>query len=427
LAIEHSAIPNAGLHEPKGVSSAASGQVYVADGLGSGAWDFLDQAVSVITINEEADFPVQDASTITLESGKGYYIANPFTTAKQFVCDQASLFSYGSAGVAQITYTGTSPMFSITNSRVAISQIAVDCPNSAFFSLTGSGTGDIQERINCESVEVFNCTSIGTATGCGAVVMSIMGFDNVTGTSGLTFSGSSSVIWSLDKVVIAGLGATATAIDLGAATTNELEFIDIIFLGNAAATAISGAASSANITTGGLAVVADCNFSSLTTPLNTITNQDIRWSFRGNAGLGDTYPDGLLSLHSNATATTISLVNTPVLVAGTWNIESVSQFTGTAAGRLTYNGERDIHVPIDVSTSLDPSAGTNKDLSIYVALNGTPITNSSMKVRADSGNPQAVSTHWQLVMSTNDYIEVYVENNTDTTNIVVIDAILRLL
>lgn len=38
MAIEHDAIPNAELHEPKGVSAATSGQVYVANGSGSGVW-----------------------------------------------------------------------------------------------------------------------------------------------------------------------------------------------------------------------------------------------------------------------------------------------------------------------------------------------------------------------------------------------------
>jgi len=38
MAIEHDAIPNAELHEPKGVSAASSGQVYVANGSGSGVW-----------------------------------------------------------------------------------------------------------------------------------------------------------------------------------------------------------------------------------------------------------------------------------------------------------------------------------------------------------------------------------------------------
>lgn len=39
MAIEHSVIPEAHLHEPKGVSTAAAGTVYMADGAGSGAWE----------------------------------------------------------------------------------------------------------------------------------------------------------------------------------------------------------------------------------------------------------------------------------------------------------------------------------------------------------------------------------------------------
>ena len=39
MAIAHKDIPEAGLHEPKGVSTAAAGTVYVADGAGSGAWE----------------------------------------------------------------------------------------------------------------------------------------------------------------------------------------------------------------------------------------------------------------------------------------------------------------------------------------------------------------------------------------------------
>lgn len=38
MTIEHKNIPESGLHEPKGVSTAAQYKVYVADGAGSGAW-----------------------------------------------------------------------------------------------------------------------------------------------------------------------------------------------------------------------------------------------------------------------------------------------------------------------------------------------------------------------------------------------------
>lgn len=39
MTIQHSAIPDAQLHEPKGVVSATSGAIYVADGAGSGSWN----------------------------------------------------------------------------------------------------------------------------------------------------------------------------------------------------------------------------------------------------------------------------------------------------------------------------------------------------------------------------------------------------
>jgi hypothetical protein len=36
--VEHSAITDPNIHEPKGVAAATSGQIYVANGSGSGSW-----------------------------------------------------------------------------------------------------------------------------------------------------------------------------------------------------------------------------------------------------------------------------------------------------------------------------------------------------------------------------------------------------
>jgi hypothetical protein len=38
--VSHSALTDPNLHEPKGVATAASGNIYVADGVGSGAWTY---------------------------------------------------------------------------------------------------------------------------------------------------------------------------------------------------------------------------------------------------------------------------------------------------------------------------------------------------------------------------------------------------
>lgn len=45
MAIQHAVIPDAQLHEPKGVVSASAGQVYVANGSGSGTWKKPDTTV----------------------------------------------------------------------------------------------------------------------------------------------------------------------------------------------------------------------------------------------------------------------------------------------------------------------------------------------------------------------------------------------
>lgn len=42
MAIEHRDLPESGLHEPKGVSLAASDRVYISDGAGSGTWAKVD-------------------------------------------------------------------------------------------------------------------------------------------------------------------------------------------------------------------------------------------------------------------------------------------------------------------------------------------------------------------------------------------------
>ena len=40
MTIQHKSIPDADLHEPKGVAGATSGTVYKANGSGSGTWEY---------------------------------------------------------------------------------------------------------------------------------------------------------------------------------------------------------------------------------------------------------------------------------------------------------------------------------------------------------------------------------------------------
>lgn len=93
MAVQHSAITDPDIHEPKGVAAASLGQVYVADGAGSGDW-YVINAKGFISFSNIA-VPL----TITYPSS--YTKVNPSTTVGGFPRETTE------ATTSRITYTGT--------------------------------------------------------------------------------------------------------------------------------------------------------------------------------------------------------------------------------------------------------------------------------------------------------------------------------
>lgn len=74
--IQHKNIPDAQLHEPKGVASASANTTYVADGLGSGSWETpkvsgVDAASQGAVLRANGD---GTASWTFLPNGYGFYV-----------------------------------------------------------------------------------------------------------------------------------------------------------------------------------------------------------------------------------------------------------------------------------------------------------------------------------------------------------------
>ena len=320
-----------------------------------------------------------------------------------------------------LTYTGVGSMFNITDAHFTIRNIQLDHPNAQAYNVTDSVGG--QFSFSANRVRHLSGTKYGTFSDPQIIIIEVCSAFNID--SGISISGTNILINSIDKMLLISTNATFKAIDLGSSISQTTEFRDVTCTAPAGAFGISGLASSGNIPANRIAMVNNCEFSGGMTDLENITNSDKRFDFKGNTPTADTIIDAMLSLNNNATATVISIVNTPVLVAGTWVTERDSLFTGTAAGRITYIGERDIVLPIDITATAIAASGTNKDIHTYLALNGTVIANSGKQNRIGATDPKNTGVLWQLNMSPNDYLEVFVENNTDTVNIVVQDAILR--
>jgi len=214
-------------------------------------------------------------------------------------------------------------------------------------------------------------------------------------------------------------------IDLGTATFDSISINETNLNYVSGSVFLSGAAGSANINAGGLASVTMSRLKGLGTPLENITSDDTLFAFSQNNVIRNSSSDGLLSMQGNSTATTIAASGTPVLIAGNWVVGSLGQFSGSTSGRLTYLGVKPVRLPITCSVSVAPTVSTGIAIAAYIAINGSIITASKREGTASAGGPDSITLPWQNIFNKDDYIEVFVENNTNATDLLVSSAIIR--
>jgi len=375
-----------------------------------------------ILINELSDFPTPVAGVITLAANTQYFIGNDVNlTTNRLVMGSNTAVSGIESIVVTLTYTGTGDMFTVLNNRVRINNLSISCTTGRVLNF--SDNTDTIFRMNdcsvsCDRFGVFNSSgAIGTTARFTNVSPSTIS----TGGS-VILGGWNTWLWEVSAANLVG----GSFYDLGTATFNAFISNTVLADLSAGTTFLTGAAGSANINTDGIGQVVSTLSSGAGSLLSGITTSDARWEFFGNTNILNTRPDALLSMQANATATVIAFSGTYVLVAGTWVVNSTSQFTGTAAGRSTYNGGKDTRVPISYSCSVEPVSGTNKLISIQVAKNGTVIGDSKRTVKADSGSPISIGVPWQETFSTGDFVEIFITNDTDAINVLVSSAIGRI-
>jgi hypothetical protein len=151
--------------------------------------------------------------------------------------------------------------------------------------------------------------------------------------------------------------------------------------------------------------------------------------FDNNDDISDTNPDSLIAITDNATETVIANPSTDgtnaVLVTGTWDLIRESQYSSTAAGRVTALAPRPMAQPVDIQVTAAAVSGTNKVVAIYLAVDGVVIPAARSVNKVGQNDPRTFSIPWQINFTTGKFIEVFVENQSDAVNIIVTDAIIR--
>lgn len=139
----------------------------------------------------------------------------------------------------------------------------------------------------------------------------------------------------------------------------------------------------------------------------------------GNIIIPGTYfgrrPSGMVYMEGNVTTTALT-ANVWAKIAGTTTASGfLNQFTSPVSNRLTYTGTNQVIALINVSATLNFSAGGGGTVrSISIFKNGIQITPSLMSEDLASGANINMSTQTFVSLTTNDYIEVYCRSSSNS-------------
>lgn len=151
---------------------------------------------------------------------------------------------------------------------------------------------------------------------------------------------------------------------------------------------------------------------------NTELNGDLAYTGNLSHSMGEIY------WNDNATATSISTANTYTKVAGTSVLSVNTNFDndGGTSNRLRYTGAttRMFHVAVSVSFT---TANNSQEIAFRVVKNGTTQLNAGTAVRKTGTGTDIGSTALHVVaeLATNDYIELFTENRTGTSDPTVVE------
>lgn len=378
-------------------------QIYTPSGVLIGGLKF---------VSAKEDFPECESGVITLPDQTAWYITQNIDLLGCRIQGQGFTLLGPSSTTVVLSSTGLSDTTALITATkdVSIQNLQIDTGTALDCATVEAGT-----LFSVTACRFVTTVSIGTVSGYNNNLF----FETSFSGGGITFDGTMSSIAYSDCVFIPASGKTAITIPATATITTRMRLQVSPFVVGTGATGLN-VSTSASIPVEGY-LLTRLNFSGAGTYLVGVQHTDNKSFFDSNRGIQNSSSIAYYTMTANATTTDITVTNTPVKVAGTTILQAISQrFTMPSNNRGTYGGAilRDFKVTAFASAS----AGNNDEMGMYIAKNGTVITASRARSTANaSGKAEGITTQAVVSLAQNDYLEVFVENETAVQDITVTD------
>lgn len=383
-----------------------------SEGQGKG----LDTITNFVFVSSVSDLPAAVAGVITLAAETTYFFTQDVDlVGSRLVGSSDTVILGASSENATITSTGLGTGLSnalfTTEWTTPIRHVTFGNVDTA---INIDGVTNAPVALDWTGVNFLNVPNVGQISTCDNWIFSKGAFLN---SQGFVFTGTVGTI-GIDNSIFVGNGSAGNIFEINASATITRRFriiySSIVAFGSTVGINVS---TSATVPTEGY-ILDTINFSgggTYTTGVDYLDNK-VRWS--DVRGLVNTAEFGNYYMTNNATITPIAVSGTAYKILGTTTENAINQKFTHSNNRLTYTGGLDRNFQVSATVSF--TSGNNKVIGLYIAKNGSIVTSSEMYATT-SGSGRAESIHVQTVLelTANDYIELWIENDTDTTDITV--------
>lgn len=359
-----------------------------------------------VLVKSDADLPAPVAGVITLVSGIEYEINGTITLTTPINLNGCTIKGDDSSN-DKLVYTGAGSLFT-GNKTGSLRYLTLTAASGSIFNIDALATSQNMVVQNCF---IIGCNSVGTIAGVGGTVFfsTVAYFSN---TNGIIFQNDNNVV--LNNMLWDASNSNIYERFIGTFNVIQLLGGDRLTTSVNSATAlhISGITS---LNAGSAKVIMFIGTGTYVT--GTFTNA---WEVEAN-GL-NTQKDGVAGGNMYITvpvATTFASAATPVKALGTTASSNLYRMTHPTNNRLTYTGSKTRSFMISSSLSItQPSS--SKFFSFYIAKNGVIISESRQDVKVVNSTDQvSLTLSCWATLAPNDYVEVWVENQSATTNLTI--------
>ena len=385
---------------------------------GTGLWEnkqFTSDNVEYILVNSKSDLPTASGGVITLVDNYTYVITKTIDlTGDRLVGGQNSVILGTSSENCILKSTGLSSSTALITSVYSLPMRNITITHGTALNLDGDGT---TTALDWFGVNFTDCATVGIIKDYTNFIMNDSAFLN---SQGLTFDGTIGTIGMTNCLF--DCASSGTVFTLPSTLTVSRRF-RIIYSSFVVLSGEIGINASASATIGDEKYILDTvNFSGGGTYLSGLNATSNKSLFANCIGITNTSTRGFIYMNNNTTATPTNNTALWFKASGTTSASANnSKFSTSTTNRLTYTGAFSQSFMITVNCNVRTSVST-QNINIGIAKNGTILSESEITILCAAGStPSFGATQVVVELTTNDYVELFVQNSSSANNTTVSD------